>query len=210
MKKIIGSSFFDLMKYGEEIYSDIKRNDIVSLERKVETKSNNYVTVLFFQRNFMILSAALFSMMISWIFIAFTIIQIANIKNAPAIHFSMYIALTMPYMFIYIGSVFLLARGIPLGLRVIYLSFIFIVIMACIFSIYYSYKLFSNKFIDTIDMIHVLLMILPLFLTRFILNTELIRTAIVWTINERARKAYLKLFLLNYQSPRKKKKLRVG
>ena len=50
MKIITGSSLYELMKYGENIDKDIKKNDIKSIERKVETKTTEYVTVLFFSK----------------------------------------------------------------------------------------------------------------------------------------------------------------
>ena len=39
-KIITGSSLYELMKYGENIDKYIEKNDIKSIERKVETKTN--------------------------------------------------------------------------------------------------------------------------------------------------------------------------
>ncbi|MBF7996394.1 hypothetical protein [Rahnella laticis] len=180
------------------------------LDRKVETKLTDYITVLFFQKNFIAISAAFFLMMISWIFIIFTILKTLKIKNAPAIHFGVYMLLIMLYILAYISSVFLIARGITLGLKITYLTFLFIVVMASIFSLYYLHEFFLSEVFSTSDVVNVTLIILPLYFCRLILNTNLIKTAVLWTINERARKEYLKLFLANYQSPRKKRKLKVG
>lgn len=210
MKIITGSSLYELMKYGENIDKDIKKNDIKSIERKVETKTTEYVTVLFFQKNFMALSTALFLIMISWVFITFTILRILNIKHSPALHFSLYMALTMIYIFIYIGAVFLIARGITTGVKMIYFTFVFIVCVACIFSLYYLVRIYWVEGSYNENIFHIAMLLLPLYFSRLILNTTLIRTAIMWTINERARKAYWKIFMKDYKSPRKIRKLRVG
>lgn len=145
-KKIIGKKFYELLNYAIDIDLVIKNNDMELLDRKVETKLTDYITVLSFQKNFMALSAALFFMMISWIFIIFTILKILHIKNAPAIHFGVYMILIMLYMLTYISSVFLIARGITLSLKIIYLTFLFIVVMASVFSLYYLHKFFCQKF----------------------------------------------------------------
>jgi hypothetical protein len=187
-----------------------KKNDMTSIECKVKTNLKEYVSVIFFQKNFMTLSLALFLMMISWLFILFTALQGINTKESPGLYFGLYMAFAMTYGFIYIISIFLLARGITIGLKIIYYTFNFIVVIAGDFSLFYLYYFLYLEATNISDVVFFLLMTVPLLLTRLILNTKLIKTALVWTINERARKAYLKRLIENYQSPRKKRKLRVG
>ncbi|MBU9845862.1 hypothetical protein [Rahnella ecdela] len=210
MKYIIGSSFYNLLQYGNEIELYIKENDMTSIEFRVNTNLKEYVSVLFFQKNFMALSAALFLMMISWLFILFTALQGINTKESPGLYFGLYMAFAMTYGFIYISSVFLLARGITIGLKIIYYTFNFIVVIAVGFSLFYLYSFLYFEETQISNIIFFFLITIPLLLTRLILNTKLIETALVWAINERARKAYLKLMIKNYQSPRKIRKLRVG
>ncbi|AVF36951.1 hypothetical protein [Rahnella sikkimica] len=210
MKKIIGVTFYDLIKYGSNIDTIIKKNDMELLSSKIETKMTHFTTVLFFQKNFITLSSALFLMMISWIFIIVTALKGINTKESPGLYFGLYMLTVMPYVFFYIASVFLIARGITLGLKLIHFTFMFILVMATVFSLYYLNEIFLSDVFSTSDVVNVTLIILPLYFCRLILNTNLIKTAVLWTINERARKEYLKLFLANYQSPRKKRKLRVG
>jgi uncharacterized membrane protein len=210
MKIIIGSSFYELMKYGKDIDSYINKSDMATLERKVETKTTQYSTVLFFHKNFIALSAALFLMMISWTFIILTTLKIINIEHAPAIHLGLFMGMFMPYGLIYAGSVYLIARGVQKGINLIYISFTFIFITAFIFSFYYFHRLYLSENSNAENIIHIILLLLPLYFSRLILNTTLIRIAIMWTINERAKKAYWELFMKDYQSPRKKRKLRVG
>ncbi len=183
---------------------------MTSIECKVKTNLKEYVSVIFFQKNFMTLSLALFLMMISWLFILFTALQGINTKESPGLYFGLYMAFAMTYGFIYIISIFLLARGITIGLKIIYYTFNFIVVIAGAFSLFYLYYFLYLEATNISDVVFFLLMTVPLLLTRLILNTKLIKTALVWTINERARKAYLKRLIENYQSPRKKRKLRVG
>lgn len=111
------------------------------LDRKVETKLTEYVTVLYFQKNFMALSVALFFMMISWLFILFTALQGINTKESPGLYYGLYMVFAMTYGVIYISSVFLLARGMAAGLKIIYYTFKFIVIMAGFFH-YFIYIIF--------------------------------------------------------------------
>ena len=210
MKKIIGVTFYDLIKYGSNIDTIIKKNDMELLSSKIETKMTHFTTVLFFQKNFITLSSALFLMMISWIFIIVTALKGINTKELPGLYFGLYMLTVMPYVFFYIASVFLIARGITLGLKLIHFTFMFILVMATVFSLYYLNEIFLSDVFSTSDVVNVTLIILPLYFCRLILNTNLIKKAVLWTINERARKEYLKLFLANYQSPRKKRKLRVG
>jgi hypothetical protein len=47
MKKIIGSSFYNLLQYGNEIESYIKKNDMTSIECKVKTNLKEYLSVIF-------------------------------------------------------------------------------------------------------------------------------------------------------------------
>ena len=210
MYKFIGSSFYNLLKYGNEIESYIKKNDMASIERKVETKLKEYVTVLFFQKSFMLLSLALFLMMFSWLFIIFTALQGISTKESPGLYFGLYMISAMTCGLINIFSVFLLARGITIGLKMVYYTFNFILAMAILFSFYYLYTFIFTGKTNISDVVFFVLIIVPLYLTRLILNTRLIGSALVWTINERARKAYLKLLIKTYNSPRKIRKLRVG
>lgn len=210
MKKIIGVTFYDLIKYGSNIDKIIKKNDMELLSSKIETKMTHFITILFFQKNFITLSSALFLMMTSWIFIIVTALKGINTKESPGLYFGLYMLTVMPYVFFYIASVFLIARGITLGLKLIHFTFMFILVMATVFSLYYLNEFFLSDVFSTSDVVNVTLIILPLYFCRLILNTNLIKKAVLWTINERARKEYLKLFLANYQSPRKKRKLRVG
>ncbi|MFO6299419.1 hypothetical protein [Rahnella selenatireducens] len=210
MKHIIGSSFYNLLQYGNEIDSYIKKNDMTSIEYRVETNLTKYISVLYFQKNFMTLSVALFLMMISWLFILFTSLQGINTKESPGLYYGLYMAFAMIYGFIYIISVFLLARGIAVGLKMIYYTFNFLVIIAGFFSLFYLYDFLYSETTTTSDIVFFILITTPLYPARLILNSKLIKKALVWTINERARKAYLKLVINNYQSPRKKRKLRVG
>ncbi|MBF7996397.1 hypothetical protein [Rahnella laticis] len=210
MKHIIGSSFYNLLQYGNEIDSYIKKNDMASIEYRIETNLTKYITVLFFQKNFMALSVALFLMMISWLFVLFTALKGINTKESPGLYYGLYMAFAMTYGFIYISSVFLLARGIVAGLKLIYYTFNFVVIMASFFSLFYLYNFLCSEATTASDIVFFVFITTPLYPARLILNSKLIKTALEWTINERARKAYLKLFIDNYQSPRKKRKLRVG
>lgn len=210
MKHIIGSSFYNLLQYGNEIDSYIKKNDMTSIEYRIETNLTKYITVLFFQKNFMALSVALFLMMISWLFVLFTALKGINTKESPGLYYGLYMAFAMTYGFIYISSVFLLARGIVAGLKLIYYTFNFVVIMASFFSLFYLYNFLCSEATTASDIVFFVFITTPLYPARLILNSKLIKTALEWTINERARKAYLKLFIDNYQSPRKKRKLRVG
>lgn len=210
MKIITGSSLYELMKYGENIDKDIKKNDMASIEYKIETKTTEYATVLFFQKNFMALSAALFLLMISWIFIIFSTLQVLDIKKSPSIHFSLFMSMFMIYGFIYAVSVYLIAKGLTTGVKMIYFTFVFIVCVACIFSLYYLVRIYWVEGSYNENIFHIAMLLLPLYFSRLILNTTLIRTAIMWTINERARKAYWKIFMKDYKSPRKIRKLRVG
>lgn len=209
-KKIIGERFYELLNYAIDIDSVIKNNDMELLDLKVGTKLTEYVTVLYFQKNFMALSVALFFMMISWLFILFTALQGINTKESPGLYYGLYMVFAMTYGVIYISSVSLLARGIAAGLKIIYYTFNFIVIMAGFFSLFYLYYFLYSEVTTTSDIVFFVLITTPLYPARLILNSKLIKKALVWTINERARKAYLKLFIDNYQSPRKKRKLRVG
>lgn len=209
-KKFIGEKFYELLNYAIDIDSVIKNNDMELLDRTVETKLTDYITVLFFQKNFMALSVALFLMMISWLFVLFTALKGINTKESPGLYYGLYMAFAMTYGFIYISSVFLLARGIVAGLKLIYYTFNFVVIMAGFFSLFYLYNFLCSEATTASDIVFFVFITTPLYPARLILNSKLIKTAVLWTINERARKAYLKLFIGNYQSPRKKRKLRVG
>lgn len=80
------------------------------LDRKVETKLTEYVTVLYFQKNFMALSVALFFMMISWLFILFTALQGINTKESPGLYYGLYMVFAMTYGVIY-------KLGFPTGKR---------------------------------------------------------------------------------------------
>lgn len=146
-KKIIGEEFYELLNDAIDINSVIKNNDMELLDRKVETKLTDYITVLFFQKNFMALSVTLFLMMISWLFILFTALKGINTKESPGL----YMAFAMTYGFIYISSVFLLARGIAAGLKLIYYTFNFVVIMAGFFSLFYLYDFLYSETITTSD-----------------------------------------------------------
>ncbi len=210
MKIITGSSLYELMKYSESIDKDIKKNDMSSIEYKIETKTTEYATVLFFQKNFMALSAALFLLMISWVFIIFSTLQVLDIKKSPSLHFSLFMSMFMIYGFIYAVSVYLIAKGLTTGVKIIYFTFVFIVCVACIFSLYYLVRIYWVEGSYTENIFHIAMLLLPLYFSRLILNTTLIRTAIIWTINDRARKAYWKIFMKDYKSPRKIRKLRVG
>ena len=210
MNKLIGTSFYNLLQYGNEIESYIKKNDMASIECKIETKITEHATVLFFQKNFMALSAALFLLMISWVFIIFSTLQVFDIKKSPSIHFSLFMSMFMIYGFIYAVSVYLIAKGLTTGVKMVYFTFVFIVCVACIFSLYYLVRIYWVEGSYTENIFHIAMLLLPLYFSRLILNTTLIRTAIIWTINERARKAYWKIFMKDYKSPRKIRKLRVG
>ncbi|WP_120508408.1 hypothetical protein [Rahnella bruchi] len=179
MKYIIGSSFYNLLQYGNEIELYIKENDMTSIEFRVNTNLKEYVSVLFFQKNFMALSAALFLMMISWLFILFTALQGINTKESPGLYFGLYMAFAMTYGFIYISSVFLLARGITIGLKIIYYTFNFIVVIAVGFSLLYLYTFLYFEETQISNIIFFFLITIPLLLTRLILNTKLIETALV-------------------------------